>query len=256
MALLERIQFDRKCDHLWFVGDLINRGPKSLEVMQWITDNEDVVTMVLGNHDLHFLARANGVAKNKKNDTLDSLLSNDQCTYYVEWLRKQPWLHVQDSWAMVHAGLHPHWSIKTAISISYGLQKAMQTNHWTDLLKRSSVANKTAWTNSLKDSHRQSIEVSWLTTARMITKNLCLDTEYKLSPNQSPSHLQPWFSAKDPLWTKEHRILFGHWSTLGHTKQKHYISLDSGCVWGRQLTAYRLEDNQSFSVNAVEKLQK
>jgi bis(5'-nucleosyl)-tetraphosphatase (symmetrical) len=232
--LLHRIEFSRR-DRLWFCGDLVNRGPRSLEVLRFIRDLGDRALTVLGNHDLHLIARAEGIAKSKKRDTLDEVLDARDCDELVEWLRHQKILHREGSVMMVHAGLLPRWTAKDAQHRARDVEVALQGRKRGDLLRGKLLASE--WLRAF-------------TRLRMclLDGELC---EFDGHPSRAPAGCLPWFSHPRRR-SRDVTVLFGHWSALGLYVSPSAIGLDTGCVWGRNLTALRLEDRAFFCEPAAD----
>jgi len=220
-------------DRLWFVGDLVNRGPRSLEVLRFVESLGERVTVVLGNHDLHLIGRALGLYTAKRRDTLDEVLAAPECNRLVDWLRRRPLLHRDGGWLMVHAGLLPRWSTSAAEA------EARRLEH---LLAGPDVGAL------LTDKHEESLAA--LVRLRMLRTD-GVPADYDGSPADAPRGLVPWFRAPDRR-SLDVTVLFGHWSQLGFHRGAHEIGLDTGCVWGGRLTALRLDDGMVFSEPARE----
>ncbi|HEY4239782.1 MAG TPA: symmetrical bis(5'-nucleosyl)-tetraphosphatase [Kofleriaceae bacterium] len=238
--LLAAIEYQRGRDELWLAGDLVNRGPRSLDVLRWARAQGDSVISVLGNHDVHLLLRAAGLAKEKKRDTLDDVLAAPDREALLDWLRARPFVHADPHFALVHAGLHPRWSIADAIARSGEL--------WAEL--RGGLAK-------IQSSDRLRTDLAWLTRARMCTRDGEMDDSYNGGPTEAPRGLVPWFALPDPAWAT-HTIVFGHWAALGLDLALdgpvRHAALDTGCVWGKSLTAFCLDDRRVVQVRAVEPL--
>ncbi len=252
MASLERllalIDFSAD-DRLWLVGDLVNRGPRSLDVLRWAVDNEQLITCVLGNHDLHLLARAAGAAEAKKRDTLDDVLKARDLERLLEWLRHRPLLHVEHGYAMVHGGLHPQWTVDTARGLAGELEAQLRGPTWRAFLAQLQGPTP-RWDDRLGGGDRYRAVLAYLVRARMLRDDGRIDT-YDGPPATAPAGLVPWFKFPNAAWTT-HTIVFGHWSALGLDLGRHHIALDTGCVWGRSLTAIRLDDRMVFQAKSVE----
>jgi bis(5'-nucleosyl)-tetraphosphatase (symmetrical) len=235
-ALVQKISFKPSRDRLWFVGDLVNRGPKSLDVLRWLMDNADRVTCVFGNHDLHFLARAHGLAPPKNLDTLDSLLRTKDLDDIVRWLCTSSFAHSEDEWIMVHAGFSPLWTVGEGLSVAASLNAEMRD----PVLRR-----------GLLMTRRENPSVRMFTVTRTLHEDgtLC---DFSGKPEDAPRGCQPWFRLthrREP----QIKIVFGHWSALGLHQERGAFCLDTGCVWGKTLTAMRLEDQSFVSQPALEK---
>lgn len=256
MASLERllglIDFSPGRDELWFVGDLVNRGPRSLDVMRWVRERETYVTCVLGNHDLHFLARAAGAAQAKKRDTLDEMLAAPDCDRLVDWLRHRPLVHVSGDILLVHAGLHPQWTAQDARDRGAEIERELQGPSWRAFLAAQIGSGAPPrWDPRLGGGDRWRAILAYLVRARMLRADGRVDPDYDAHPSNAPAGTMPWFAFPSPAWAT-HTVVFGHWSALGLDIGARHIALDTGCVWGRSLTALRLDDRTVFQVKAVE----
>jgi bis(5'-nucleosyl)-tetraphosphatase (symmetrical) len=254
MASLERLlalfDFSPAEDRLWLVGDLVNRGPRSLDVLRWARDHDRVVTCVLGNHDLHLLARAAGAASEKKRDTLDDVLAARDRDRLIDWLRHRPLFHVDGGVAMVHAGLHPRWTIDDAKARAAELERELRAPTWRAFLAQLHGPTP-RWAEGLGGGDRWRAILAYLARARMLAPDGRVEPDFDGPPSEARAGLVPWFGFPDAAW-RTHAVVFGHWSTLGLDLGAHHIALDTGCVWGRSLTAIRLDDRMVFQAKAVE----
>jgi bis(5'-nucleosyl)-tetraphosphatase (symmetrical) len=248
--LLDRIDYDAGRDRLWLVGDLVNRGPRSLDVVRWARDQGDAVTCVLGNHDLHLLARAAGAAGEKKRDTLDELLVSGDRQVLIDWLRARPMIHVEGGWVMVHAGLHPRWTVARAVSHAREIESGLRGPGWADWIKQI-AGGAVAWRDDLTGPERVRSIVGFLARVRMCDADGVPEPDFDAHPDDAPKGLRPWFALPGAAWA-DHSIVFGHWSALGLNLGPHHAAIDTGCVWGKSLTALRLEDRHVVQVKAVE----
>jgi bis(5'-nucleosyl)-tetraphosphatase (symmetrical) len=214
-------------DRLWLVGDLVNRGPRSLDVLRWARGLGDTAVCVLGNHDLHLLARAAGVAEPKKRDTLDDVLHAPDRDELIDWLRHRPFAHVEDERILVHGGLNPVWGAKKVLAVAAELEAPLRGDDWREWLRDRPERARTI--------------LSYLVRARCLDKDGKPDSSFDDHPKLAPRGLTPWFDWKDAAW-RDHTVVFGHWAMLGLSIGVRHIGLDSGCVWGRFLTAMRLDD--------------
>jgi bis(5'-nucleosyl)-tetraphosphatase (symmetrical) len=235
-ALLERLPVDWDRDHLWLVGDLVNRGPRSLEVLRWARRTHQRLgerfVSVLGNHDLHLLARCAGVAKRKRLDTLDDVLAAPDRGHLVEWLARRPLAHRTQQGLLVHAGLLPSWT----------RQEVEELARSTESLLRDGESRRRLL-GEIRASSGTSTEAG---AAAVLTRARTLDGRNRLStfsgaPAEAPAGERPWFELPG-FWREETPVLFGHWAALGLYRGNGVVGLDSGCVWGGALTALRLED--------------
>ena len=249
--LLTLISFSHH-DHLWLVGDLVNRGPRSLDVLRWAREHESLITCVLGNHDLHLLARAAGAAGAKKRDTLDEVLAAPDCDRLVDWLRHRPLVHVDRSYIMVHAGLHPRWTAEDAQQLGGEIEQELRGPGWRAFLAQ--IANggpPPRWDPRLGGGDRWRAILAYLVRARTLRPDGRVEAGFDGPPTQAPAGYVPWFAVPEPAWGT-HTVVFGHWAALGLAIGAHHLGLDTGCVWGKALTAIRLDDRMVFQVKAGE----
>lgn len=255
-ALIGQLPFDIQKDHLWFVGDLVNRGPKSLKTLRTLIAASPRSRFVLGNHDLHLLARAAGVRQQQALDTLSGVLRAPDRNDLIDWLRSQPFLHVDGNTAMVHAGLLPNWNLEGAAKLSRKISARLKSAHWKDFLNEMVHGAKPHWADGVEGQQRLRHALSAFTRLRFLRPDGSPEYKCKLSPDQAKrdpnsKRLVPWFDWKQRK-TKQIRLVFGHWSDLGLLVRPNVIGLDTGCVWGGQLTAIRLEDQKIFIQPSLE----
>jgi bis(5'-nucleosyl)-tetraphosphatase (symmetrical) len=236
-ALLERIGFNRQHDRLWFVGDLVNRGPQSLEVLRFVRELGDRAVTVLGNHDLHLITQHEGLERKRKDDTFTDVLGAPDAKELVDWLRTRPMMHVEGGWAMVHAGLLPGWSIAKALSLGKEVQAALSADSYRDFLAKMYGGKPERWEDSLAGWDRLRVIVNAMTRMRFCRPDGTM--EFHATGKQAPEGFLPWHATRNGA---EERIVFGHWSTAGLQLNERIAGLDTGCVWGGPLTALRLED--------------
>jgi bis(5'-nucleosyl)-tetraphosphatase (symmetrical) len=248
-ALLELIEFDPAQDQLWIAGDLINRGPASLEVLRYVRSLGESAISVLGNHDFFFLAVAAGAVQPGPEDTLAELLAAPDRDSLVDWLRKRPLMHVGDGFAMVHAGLLPEWTIGRARTLAAEVERALQGEKWREFLRGLWGGKPRRWSDELAGPDRLRIIVNTFCRTRFLNPDGSLDLKPKGRPEDTPNHI-PWYAFPDAAW-RTHTVLQGHWSALGFRDMGHVIALDSGCVWGGALSAIRLEDRRLWQVAAA-----
>jgi len=236
MRLLDQIPFAANRDRLWLAGDLVNRGPRSLDVLRWARDHDDRLTAVLGNHDLHLLARAEGVAAAKAGDTLDAVLAAADREQLLDWLRHRPLCHLEGDRVLVHAGLHPDWTVHAARAAAAEVEAALQGPNDQ---RREMLAAVTAG-----DEDGPAAAARLLTRIRLCTPagELCAGSG---PPDEAPAGCVPWFRAPERR-SAAATIVFAHWSALGLLREPGLFGLDTGCVWGRELSAVRLEDGQLY----------
>lgn len=239
-ALLARLDFDPRRDRLWFVGDLVNRGPKSLEVLRFVRDLGEHAVSVLGNHDLHLICVFEGHEKGRKGDTLDPVLDAPDARELVDWLRLRPMMHVEPNYAMVHAGLLPQWTITIASALAEEVERALAAPNYGEFLAHLYGGAPDRWDDALGGWDRLRVLVNAMTRMRFCTPDGRMNVRAK--GRETPSGYLPWFEAR-PL-RAEPTIVCGHWSTLGLKLTERLAALDTGCVWGGSLSALRLEDRR------------
>lgn len=250
MSLLERINFNSGRDRLWFVGDLVNRGPKNLQTIDFIMGLPDTV-IVLGNHDLHFLSVATGNSAPKRQDTLDDLLISPSLDAIVTWLRQQPLVYHDHEFdvTMVHAGLPSIWDIGTSLERAAEVSGTLQSKDFNTFLEAMYGNDPARWTDRLVGMDRLRAITNYFTRMRFCQADGTLDLDSKT--DIAPVGFAPWFSFPGPALSRP--IYFGHWAAIeGITTDPNAIALDTGCVWGRTLTAIRIEDGKRFSVPALQ----
>lgn len=255
MRLLDKVNFDPTADRLWCVGDLLNRGPKSLETILFARAMGKAFTMVLGNHDLHFVAMATGAQTHGKKDTLEPLLDDPQCPAFCDWLRHQPMIHQEkidteqglQTFLMVHAGIAPGWSFKKARGYASEVELVLRSDKCDKFLNKMYGDEPDIWHEELIGMERLRVITNYLTRMRFCNGETQLNLAIKTGPKTAPEGFKPWYEFQQ-LKPNKH-IIFGHWATLdGETNCPNVHALDTGCVWGRTLTALRLEDKQRYSV--------
>ena len=244
--LLDYISFDPAADRVWFVGDLVNRGPASLEVLRFVKSLGAAATVVLGNHDLHLVMQAEGYGKANKEDTLDEVLAAADRDELLAWLRAQPLFHVEGDWAMVHAGLLPTWTVVQAKALSDEASAALMADEYREFLAHMWGSEPTSWHDDLEGWDRLRVVVNAMTRMRYVTAAGAMEFRAagaKAPPDKGPAGCVPWFAA--PMRASaDHQIVCGHWSALGFHEEKNLLALDTGCLWGGCLTAVRLEDRR------------
>lgn len=241
--LLAALSFDRARDRLWFVGDLVNRGPKSLAALRFVRSLGEAAVVVLGNHDFHLLCLAEGYAKKRSDDTLDEVLAAPDTSQLLEWLRRQPLMHVDAGYAMVHAGLLPQWSIEQAQALAREVEAALQGPHCRDFLAHLYGAQPSTWRDDLAGWDRLRVIVNAMARLRFCTAGGEMDLA--ATGRDAPPGYRPWFELRP---ANEGPLICGHWSALGLKLSEKLVALDSGCVWGGSLSALRLEDRRLFQV--------
>jgi bis(5'-nucleosyl)-tetraphosphatase (symmetrical) len=241
--LLDQVGFDPDADRLWLVGDLVNRGPKSLKTLRFVRSLGDAAVTVLGNHDLHLLALASGsIEYTKRFSTLEKVLTAPDVGELMDWLRHRPMLHYDEELdtLLVHAGIYPTWSVRKSIARAAEVETALRGKNYAKFLASMYGNTPWQWSSGLSGARRLRFIVNALTRMRMITPTGRLNFSHSGSPFSARKGMLPWFDYPKPGWGKT-RIVFGHWSALGLVALPELICLDTGCVWGRQLTAVRLD---------------
>ena len=241
--LLDDIQFDPSVDTLWLAGDLVNRGPKSLKTLRFIKGLGASAITVLGNHDLHLLALSVGSVRfGRRFDSLEKLLNAPDIDELCDWLRRQPMAHYDENLdtLLVHAGTHPCWTVKNTLARAAEVEASLQSDDYDILLGKMYGDTPNKWSGKLSGYKRLRFIINCLTRMRMITADHRLNFTHNALPWRARKNLLPWYTVDKPA-TKKTRVVFGHWSQLGLIVLPDLISLDTGCVWGRQLTAVRLD---------------
>ena len=249
-CLLREVDFNPKKDVLWSVGDAVNRGPKSLKTLRFLYKMRKSLVMVLGNHDLHLLALAAGVRAPSRSDTLDKLLRAPDRDKLLKWLVKQPLVHHQHGYTMVHAGIPPQWTVKQAIAYGREVQGVLRSPDCVDFFKHMYGNEPAVWSDDLHGMERLRVITNYLTRMRYCDKDGVLDLESKGphpdpgKPAHGPKKVSAWFSHPKRKAAAD-RILFGHWASIqGHTNSLNAIGLDTGCVWGGYMSLFELDTGQ------------
>ena len=241
--LLEAVDFDPPKDTLWLTGDLVNRGPKSLKTLRFVKSLGKSAVTVLGNHDLHLLALSQeAVPLSGRFNTLAKTLDAPEIDELVEWLRHRPLAHYSEELdtLLVHAGTHPHWSVNKTLARAHEVEVALRGKGYATLLGKMYGNTPNQWSGSLKGYKRLRFIINCLTRMRMLDRDLRLNFTHSGPPWPAHKNLLPWYRSVEPSWSGT-RVVFGHWSALGLIVLPDLLSLDTGCVWGRQLTAVRLD---------------
>ena len=245
--LLDLCAFDPAVDRLWLVGDLVNRGSESLQVLRFVAGLGDSATVVLGNHDLYLLMRHAGLESRSASDNLDDILTAPDCDELLHWLARRPLLHVEKQYVLVHAGLLPRWTVPKAQALAEEVQTALTGKDSKKFLLRLLGNRPDHWKNSLKGWDRLRVIVNAFTRLRFCTPDGRMMMRPKGPPGTAPEGALPWFALPERA-NRTHTIICGHWSALGFYREEGLIALDSGYVWGGALTALRLEDGEVFQV--------
>jgi len=253
VRLLDLIKFNPEQDQVWLAGDLVNRGPKSADVLRFAMAHPDSVNVVLGNHDLHLIANAVGVDIHRNGmDTMESVLDADDCDELINWLRHQPLFHHDKTlgFSMVHAGVPPQWSLKECYKRAHEVETVLRSDDWQDFFKNMYGNKPNQWTKELRGWDRLRYITNCFTRLRYCHDDGRLALKFKGDPKNKAEDELPWFEMPNRK-THDDKIVFGHWSTLGIGKYGNVFSLDSGAVWGEQLTAVRI-DKQPYQWFVVE----
>tara|TARA_B100000586_G_scaffold267471_1_gene242201 strand:+ start:260 stop:1099 length:840 start_codon:yes stop_codon:yes gene_type:complete len=262
-GLLDLINFDPAQDRLWFVGDLINRGPDSLRTIEFIYKIKHSCNVVLGNHDIHFLAIAEGIRKPFKTDTLNELLKSEHLNLYKKWLRDQNLLYYEDiqceegikTYLMTHAGIPPHWSWQDSLEASQEIKESLIDDKlYKDYLSNiyGNFPNKSD--PKLTKLERMRLNTNYFTRMRFCKIDGELELDTKGASLTESSEFKAWFNHPLNIKKENLHLIFGHWAALGgETGLPKIIATDTGCVWGYKLSAYRLEDSKVFSYDRITK---
>ncbi len=254
--LLREVKFSPKKDKLWAVGDLIARGPESLETIKYLMSLGDSFDTVLGNHDLHFLAICNGYKQAKKSDCLEDLLSAKKLPKYIAWLRTKPLASLINKHTLLtHAGLYPKWGFSDALARSEEFSTVLQGPQWLSFLSDMYGSQPNIWDDELQGNNRLRFIVNAMTRMRYLKPKATLEFAHKIPPALNKgTKLTPWFEVKNSRLKSKQRVIFGHWAALQRkTSTNQFIALDTGYVWGNQLTLHKHEKNKNVSIGNVKK---
>jgi len=244
--LVETIRFDPGTDQLWFVGDLVNRGPDSVSVLRYVKGLGPAAVTVLGNHDLHLLAVGAGLVPPRQKDTFQDVLHAPDRDDLLEWLRRQPLLRQSDGLILLHAGLLPQWTVDQAAGYAAEVEHCLQSDEYHAFLQALyEDPTSTHWRDELAGVPRLVMITRVLTRLRICSMTGEMNLSFKQAPSEAPGGFFPWFEV--PVRKSAHAtIICGHWAALGLYLTPTIMAVDSGCVWGRQLTAVRLEDRRVY----------
>lgn len=254
--LLAKLEFDASRDRLWFVGDLVNRGPDSLKTLRFIRDLGEAAQCTLGNHDLHLLATYYTDADLRVSDTLKPLLKARDCGVLLDWLRQRPLFHfdMELNFGMVHAGIYPGWNIPLCLQLAAEVEEELRGPAPQQFLRNMYGNQPECWDQNLRGVNRLRFIVNVFTRMRYVTRDLHLDLKMKGAPDVDDlEQICPWFECSQSA-IKHNRIAFGHWSTLATSRYGSCYALDSGCVWGARMTALRIDKKKPrwFSIDCGE----
>ena len=245
--LLGHIDFNPARDRLWLVGDLINRGSGSLEVLRWVYQYQSSIVTVLGNHDLHALAVAEGFVDSHDSDNLQALLDAPDRDQLFSWLRHQSMIYAEHGYLMVHAGLLPQWNARQALALGAEVEAALRSPDYRDFLAQMYGNLPNHWDEQLQGIDRLRLITNALTRLRVCTLEGGIDFKFKGKLPDVPAGYMPWFDVPERQ-SADTVIICGHWSALGLQLRENLFAIDTGCLWGGALTALRLEDRQVFQV--------
>lgn len=248
--LLDLVGFDPANDRLWGAGDLIGRGPESLQTLRFFSSLGDKASSVLGNHDLHFLAVHLGIKSPKTQDKFDLILDADDRDELAHWLRHRPMTWMPDAQTLLcHAGLYPGWTINQAAAFGTEVEQVLRSPDWMSLLEKMYTNDAKSWSNQLCGHERLVFIINALTRMRWVTEDFKLDLQTKSGLSNLPKGLFPWFSHPQRQLLQQQRVLFGHWAALeGKTGQSNCIALDTGYIWGGKLSAFELSSAELYQI--------
>lgn len=254
--LLDKAKFDPANDRVWFVGDLVNRGPQNLEVVRFIRSLGNTATVVLGNHDLYLLMLAEGYGKRQRDDTLEDILQAPDRDELLDWLRRQPLMHIENNLVMVHAGLLPSWTGAFARTLAAEVEAWLRadTQQYRELLANIWGSEPTAWNDSLTGWPRYRVVINAMTRMRFCSHAGVMELRTKGEKHNAPPGFMPWFDVPGRK-SADTTLLCGHWSALGLVVTPNLISLDTGCLWGRELSAIWLPEREIVQVDCVDRRQ-
>lgn len=251
LALLEKIDAIAPTAKLIFVGDIINRGPRSLDTLRQVRSMGGRARIVLGNHDLNLLAVACGLRQPHRSDTLNDILAAEDRDELIDWLRHQPLALLEDDHLCVHAGLLPQWNTQQTLELASEVETALQGDDWKDFLQQMYGDAPAQWHDDLQGAARLRCIVNALTRLRYCNADGNMDFAIKEGMTDTaslPDGLMPWFDVPNRR-TEDTTVVFGHWSTLGLLLRPNLMGLDTGCVWGGKLTAVSLQDRHLLQVD-------
>ena len=238
--LLQQIDFSPSRDHLVVLGDLVNRGPQSLAVLQRLRGLGEAATCLLGNHDLHLLAVAHGVRRPHRSDTLDDILQAPDRDAWLDWLRQRRMACVDSGWLCVHAGVVPQWTTARTLDLAAEVETMLAGPDLGGFLQVMYGNEPRTWSDTLHGADRWRFVINTLTRIRFCTPGGELEFDTKDGAGAAPAGFHPWFDVPGRA-TAAQPVAFGHWSTLGLIDRADLLSIDTGCVWGGALTAVRVD---------------
>lgn len=248
--LLQQIEFNAAHDRLWLVGDLVNRGPESLAVLRRVKSLGEAAVTVLGNHDLHLLAVAEGVAEPSHSDTLDEILNAPDRDELLNWLRHQRLLHAESDYVLVHAGLLPAWTVEQARHLAHEVEQVLRGDDYVAFLQKMYGNTPDHWDDGLTGYKRLRVITNAFSRLRVCSAQGEMQFKFKGELRDVPHGLMPWYEVPGRA-SAAATVIFGHWSALGLVLKQNTMALDTGCLWGGALTAIRLEDRKLFQVQCL-----
>lgn len=238
--LLAEVGFSPSRDRLHLLGDLVNRGPGSLAVLQRLERLGDSAVALLGNHDLHLLAVAHGVRREHRSDTLRDILAHPRRDAWIEQVRRLPLADTAHGWLLVHAGVAPQWDAARALALAREVEAMLRGPDLGDFLRVMYGNEPARWRDDLQGADRCRCAINVFTRIRFVDADGTLDFQVKEGAAAAPPGLVPWYDAPGRR-SAGTPIAFGHWSTLGLLERPDLLALDTGCVWGGRLTAVRVD---------------
>jgi bis(5'-nucleosyl)-tetraphosphatase (symmetrical) len=251
LRLLDTIGFNERQDQLWFAGDLVNRGPKSLETLRFVKSLGSAAVVVLGNHDMHLLAASCNEKAAHKKDAFGPILDAPDRDELIDWLRFRPLFHANQDFCLLHAGLPPQWDLNLTQEMALFAENALKASDYRFFLKQMYGNNPDVWSPDLQGIEKLRYIVNCFTRIRFCYADGRLDFAHNGPIGSQPAYLFPWFYAPGRK-NADMRIIFGHWSTLGYFQGPNCFAIDTGCLWGGQLTALKLiEPVERFSIDCA-----
>lgn len=241
LRLLDTLSFNEHSDQLWFAGDLVNRGPKSLETLRFVKSLGPAAITVLGNHDMHLLAASCAEKAAHKKDTLSQVLEAPDKDELIDWLRHRPLFHFNADFCLVHAGLPPQWDFKKTQKMALLVEETLQSPDYRVFLKQMYGNKPNIWSANLKGPGKLRFIINCFTRMRFCDAAGRLDFTHNGPLGSQPKNLFPWFDVPNRR-NADMRVIFGHWSTLGYYEGSNCYAIDTGCLWGGQLTALKLSE--------------
>ena len=248
-SLLSEIEKTPGDYHYLFAGDLVNRGPKSLETLRLIKQLQETgrAESVLGNHDLHLLAVAHGIRPMHRSDTLDAILHAPDRDELLDWLRHRPMALFREQHLLIHAGLFPSWSATTTMALAHEVEYMLRSDQWLAFLRDMYGNTPATWSDDLQGNERLRCIVNALTRMRFCSVSGEMDFAIKDGAAAAPEGFSAWFDL--PRLSEDCTVVFGHWSTLGLQLRHNLMAIDTGCIWGGQLTAISMHDRKMIQID-------